>query len=193
MFAERVRRSEGVLFTLCYHVYRAAHLLLTGERVRFGNFSAVPRACLDRLVAVSELWGHYAAAVIRSRIPYGSVATERAERLAGRPTMKFTGLVVHGLSALAIFSDVIGVRLLLASGLVAVLGLVAVVVGFPSLLRASAGPLASPEFLAITLLLLLVTFGSMLAFTFMILSSRQASQFIPLRDYAYFILQVTTL
>ena len=102
VFAERVRRSEGLLFAVCYHLYRVAHLVLTGERVRFGNFSAVPKACLARLVSVSELWGHYAAAVIRSRIPYVSVGTTRAERLAGRPTMKFTGLVVHGLAALAI-------------------------------------------------------------------------------------------
>ena len=193
VFAERVRRSEGALFAVCYHVYRAAHLLLTGERVRFGNFSAVPRACLERLVSVSELWGHYAAAVIRSRIPYVSIVTTRARRPAGRPTMRFTGLVVHGLSALAIFSDVIGVRLLLASLLAVGTVLVTMLLGSPSLFRAAPGSFASLELLAIGLLLLVVTVGTMLAFTFMVLSSRQSSQFIPLRDYSYFVQKVTEL
>ena len=41
--------------------------------------------------------------------------------------------------------------------------------------------------------LLLAIFGTMLIFTFMILASRQSSQFIPLRDYSYFVLTVTDL
>lgn len=194
VFAERRRRSEGIVFTLGYHLYRLAHLLLTGERVRFGNFSAVPRACLDRLVAVSELWNHYAAAVIRSRIPYESIRTTRAGRLAGRPQMKFTSLVVHGLSALAVFSDVIGVRLLLTGAVVGLVGIAALsVVGLPSLLRAGLDPVTGLQFAATALLLLLATFGSMLAFTFMTLASRQSSQFIPLRDYDYFVQGITTV
>lgn len=103
------------MFALSYHLYRIVHWVLTGERVRFGNFSAVPWSCLERLVSVSELWGHYAAAVMRSRIPYVSIRTNRGNRLAGRPQMRFTGLVVYGLRALAIFSDVVGVRLMLAT------------------------------------------------------------------------------
>jgi len=193
VFAERRRRSEGIVFTLCYHLYRLAHVLLTGERVRFGNFSAIPRACLDRLVAVSELWSHYAAAVIRSRIPYASIRTTRARRLAGRPQMKFTALAVHGLSALAVFSDVIGVRLLLTSVVIGLVAIVALAVGVPSQLLTSFDAMTGLQLAATAFLLVLVTFGSMLAFTFMILASRQSSQFIPLRDYEYFVKKITTI
>ena len=43
-----------------------------------------------RLVVVSELWNHYAAAVLRSRIPYAIIPTDRGTRIAGKPTMNWT-------------------------------------------------------------------------------------------------------
>src|SRR5690606_26456117 len=49
VFAERRRRSEGALFAFLYWLYRLVHLALTGERVRVGNFSVIPRYLLRRL------------------------------------------------------------------------------------------------------------------------------------------------
>jgi glycosyltransferase involved in cell wall biosynthesis len=129
VFAARTRRSEGWLFTLCYHLYRLIHFLLTGIRVRVGNFSVIPPQALKRLVVVSELWNHYAAAVHKAKLPLVLIPTERGERLEGPSRMSMVSLVVHGLSAMAVFGDLIGVRLLLAVGLgmaLTVLGLVTV-------------------------------------------------------------------
>ena len=63
----------------------------------------------------SELWNHYAAAVLKTRLPYTSVPTIRGRRLQGDSRMGFVSLAVHGLSALSVFSDTLGVRLLVAS------------------------------------------------------------------------------
>lgn len=94
VFAARFRRSEGWKFTLLYHLYRVIHFLLTGVHVRVGNFSIVPPAALKRLVAVSELWNHYAAAVHKAKLPVGFIPSERATRLDGRPGMDLISLVV---------------------------------------------------------------------------------------------------
>ncbi len=67
VFAERQRRVEGVAFRTGYSIYRLLHRLLTGRGVSFGNFSVIPRSRLESLTIVSELWIHYAAAVVRSR------------------------------------------------------------------------------------------------------------------------------
>ena len=67
--------------------YRLAHWLLTGVRVRVGNFSVIPRPRLARLVVVSELWNHYAAAVFVSKVPRTSIETTRARRVHGQPRM----------------------------------------------------------------------------------------------------------
>ena len=105
VFAARTRRSEGWFFTLCYHSYRLIHFLLTGIHVRVGNFSVIPPQPLRRLVAVSELWNHYAAAVHKAKLPLTLVSTERSNRLDGQTHMDVVSLVVHGLSAMAVFGD----------------------------------------------------------------------------------------
>ena len=83
VFAERTKRSESMLFRVFYILYKAAHQVLTGQAVRVGNFSAIPRRRLVSLAAVSELWNHYAAAAFRSRQPCCTVPTRRAKRLRG--------------------------------------------------------------------------------------------------------------
>ena len=75
VFAERTRRSESLFFQIFYALYKLLHYFLTGQKVRVGNFSAIPRRRLSSLVVVAELWNHYAAAVIRSRQPHCLIPT----------------------------------------------------------------------------------------------------------------------
>jgi hypothetical protein len=184
IFAERIRRSEGVAFTLGYHAYRWTHRLLTGEAVRFGNFSAIPGPLLARLVSSPQLWNHYAAAVMRSRIPYVGIPTSRGTRLGGRSSMNWPALVSHGLSALAVFSDIIGARLLFGAGLLAVPSAAALLalaytqqIGWvPALLAVAA--------------ISVVAAAATLAFVFVIQAGRQRASFVPARDYADFVFDV---
>ena len=130
IFAERSRRSESLLFRLFYHLYKIVHLCLTGISVRVGNFSILPAPYLNTLVVMSELWNHYAAAVFRSNLPFTMIPIPRGTRIAGTSRMNFVALVSHGLSAISVFGDVVGVRLLigsLAGSLLAALGIVLVV------------------------------------------------------------------
>jgi hypothetical protein len=54
IFAERTRRSEGFLFIFS-HLYQILHYLLTGRKIRFGNFSVISFDILKRLIVVPEL------------------------------------------------------------------------------------------------------------------------------------------
>src|SRR5262249_40766484 len=58
VFAARTKRMESAAFQFCYRAYRVLHWALTGVEVRVGNFSAVSRGALARLMAVSDLWNH---------------------------------------------------------------------------------------------------------------------------------------
>ena len=102
-------------FAVFYHLYRHLHRALTGVRVRVGNFSILPFAYLSTLVAMSELWNHYAAAVFRSKLAFRMIPIPRGTRIAGSSKMNFVALVSHGLSAISVFGDIVGVRLLIAS------------------------------------------------------------------------------
>ena len=188
VFAERTRRSETTMFRAFYALYRWTHVLLTGIPVRVGNFSVIPAAQLRRLVVVSELWNHYAAAVFKARTPKATVPTARAPRLAGRSRMNFVDLVTHGLSALSVHSELIGVRLLvvtatligvMASGLLAVLA----IRFFTDL--AIPGWASTVGGLLLVLLLQAAAFAAF--FAFLVLHARSQPTFIPLRDYDYFV------
>jgi hypothetical protein len=114
IFAERIRRSEDWTFRVGYLLYRGLHWLLTGVRVRVGNFSILPAEYLETLVVVSETWNHYAASVIKCRLPNRVLPAARGTRLAGRSSMNYVALVLHGLSAISVFAEIVGVRLTLA-------------------------------------------------------------------------------
>lgn len=186
IFAARTRRSEGWLFTIGYHLYRLLHFLLTGVAVRVGNFSVIPPRALKRLVCVSELWNHYAAAVHKAKLPQASIATERSRRLEGPPRMDLVSLVVHGLSAMAVFGDRIGVRLLIVVGVAMALSVLGL---FTVFFVRLATELAIPGWATYTTGLLLVMFLQMLlvvvVFVFVILAARNSVSVIPSRDYIH--------
>lgn len=125
IFAERTLRSEGPVFRFFYHCYRLLHKLLVGRSIRFGNFSALPPELLHELVIASELWNHYAAAVVKARLPYTTIPTHRAKRLMGESKMRFTDLVNHGMSALSVFSETVVARMLIMTGLGGLIGAIA--------------------------------------------------------------------
>ena len=188
IFAKRTRRSEGVVFALFYRLYRIAHLLLTGIRVEVGNFSVVPYPVVRKLAVVSEMWNHYAAAVVHARIPTTLVPTVRGKRLTGRPTMNFVPLAAHGLSAMSVFADRIGVRLLVTTGLLMTSLIAALIAAV--FLRAFTD-VVIPVWAAVTLgfvaILLVQTAILSMVFMFMIQMGRAGSSFIPAREYELFV------
>lgn len=191
VFAQRVERSESRVFKIFYGLYKAIYFLLTGAKVQFGNFSVVPYDLLPRLTVVSEIWNHYAAGIMKARIPYIEIPTKRGKRLSGRSRMNFVSLVIHGLGAVSVHSDVIGVRALVAMLsliLVSVAGILVVVI-----LRVFTD-LAIPgwaSFVTLSFFVLLMQAVMMaLLFVFIILSNRSNLVFIPRRDYENFVLSV---
>ena len=191
VFAGRQRRSESVTFTLFYHLYRALHKLLTGVSVRFGNFSILRHSALAPLMVSPDLWNHYAATVVKGRLRYTLLPAPRGRRLAGRSSMNFVSLFTHGLSAISVFSEEMGARVLIGMGVafcaIALFGAAGVgaygVIGF-----------AIPDWVPYVILLvgvLLLQLASIAGgFLMHILFVRNASTFIPMRDYRLFIAAV---
>jgi glycosyltransferase involved in cell wall biosynthesis len=188
VFAHRQKRSEGLMFRFFYLLYRKLFAVLIGRNVQFGNFSAIPQPILRRLVAVSEIWNHYAIGTLKARIPYAEIPTHRAKRLTGRTHMSFVSLVIHGLSAIAIYGDVIGVRALIITFLMTIPVLIAA--GAAIVIRLTT-TLAIPGWttyvVALALVLLIQFITLALFFVFIILNGKNNANFLPVRDYPYFI------
>jgi hypothetical protein len=191
VFAVRTRRSESILFRVFYWLYKTVHIMLTGRRIRVGNFSVIPRSHLSGLVTVSEMWNHYAAAVFASDQPFVIVSTTRAKRLAGESKMNFVKLVIHGLSAISVSSDIVGVRLILMASSLAVLlllGLTTMVVLRLFAYIVIPGWAAFSGGILLILLLLMIMLGFI--FSLVTLARRSGPNFLALRDYAYFVSKV---
>jgi hypothetical protein len=194
VFAERGRRLEHPLFRALYLGYRVGHRILTGSGIRFGNFSVIPAKYLSTLVVTSEMWSHYAASVIKAKIPFVLVRADKGRRLAGRSGMNLVAMVVHGLTALSTFQEIVGTRVLLANG--ALVALILLLIGVVILVRILTG-LAIPGWATYTVGLLLILLGQILAVSlgmvFFILSARSNMTFLPIRDYGYFVRRCTRM
>lgn len=194
IFAQRARRSEGLVFRAGYLVYRALHWLLTGVAVRVGNFSVLPFERLATFGVLSEAWNHYAAAVFKARIPYAMVPIGRGTRIGGKSHMSFVSLAAHGLSAISVFGDLVGVRLLLASlAMLALLVAVPVAAGLSWSFGGAELPSSVRLWIAVAILLCAQALVGAAALTFFVLSGRNNLSFLPVRDYRYFVADVTQL
>jgi len=194
IFAARAKRSENALFRLGYHLYRTAHYLLTGYGIRFGNFSIVPRSLLGRLVVEPNLWLHFAAAVVSSRLPYTSIPTERGTRLHGQSKVNLIGLVIHGIAAISCYNEIVGVRLIFCSlGLSAIL--TAMIIAVIIIRFATPWAILGWATDAVGLLLILLVQVSIiiLAFAAIAISNRKAQFFFPIQQYKFLIRDVESI
>ncbi len=192
--AARTKRSESAGFRMFYWFYRHLFRLFTGERIRFGNFCLLPIRQARRVAYMGECWNHLAGAIVRSRVPVVPVATARGHRYAGRTHMNMVSLVVHGFSAMSVFSDRVLTRMLMILGLVAAVAagsaLATVIVrlftdlAIPGWATTAFGMSALIFLQAVTLLTVMV---------FITLNNRSNLSFIPALHYSSFVAGVVTL
>ncbi len=130
IFAHRAKRSEKISFRIFYQIYKFCYRVLTGASISFGNFCLIPRQTAEKIVYLTEIWDHFSAGIIRSKLPYDTIPVNRRMRYTGESKMNFVSLVIHGLSAISVNIDVVATRLLIGSaGMIAatVIGLLVVV------------------------------------------------------------------
>jgi len=111
VLAQRISRSEGLVFTVFYEIYKLLYRLLTGYAISFGNYCVASPSVVRRLAYMSNMWNSLPATAMRSRVPYVLVPCHRGRRFVGQSHMNFVGLIQHGLQAISVFSDAAIVRL----------------------------------------------------------------------------------
>ncbi|MBV8133106.1 MAG: glycosyltransferase [Alphaproteobacteria bacterium] len=188
VLAQRAKRSESRTFRFWYCVYKLLFRALTGQTISFGNYCIMSKAAVRRLAYMPELWNNLAASIMRSRLPYMTVPTIRGSRFAGRSTMDLASLVVHGLSAMSVHTDMIFVRVLLAASViasVASLGIIAVTVirivtdlAIPGWATTAVGDL---------LIILVQTLVIVVAASLTMLAGRSSRPIVPIVDSQRFV------
>lgn len=190
--AKRTSRTEGKKFRAFYSLYKFLFRVLTGERLDFGNFSALSSRALNRLVFMPELWNHYPGTVMRTRLAIAKIPVSRLYRHHGRSKMDLAALTTHGLSGLSVFVDRIFARLLIFIGIAGLVLIVAVGVGIAARLVLQV-PVAGWLALLTTAAFigLIQVLGTMTVLAFVSLSMRSRFSPRPAEFAASFIRDVT--
>ena len=194
IFAHRSRRSENLIFRVFYSLFKLFFRIFTGKTISFGNYSLIPASALKRVVYLQEIWNHFAAGIMHSGLLWETIPTTRSHRYFGKSHMNMVSLVLHGLSAISVYIEIVYVRLLFFS-----LALMAFdIFGFLVLAYIRLWTeLAIPGWattVGIGLVVIMIQAILFLAtLSFVVLSYRSSKMFIPAVDYQDYLMNVETV
>ena len=100
---ERVKRSENIFFKFCYAVHKLLTFTFTGQSIKFGNYTCLPKFIVEKLVNEKATWCSFSGSLAKVAKDRASVPSERGSRYVDPSKMSFMNLVKHSLSIIAVF------------------------------------------------------------------------------------------
>ena len=101
--AKRVKRSEGYLFQLFYHIHKYLTLFVTGKLINFGNYSCLTKNDLEILSTKASLWSSFSGSFKKHIRKYNEINSLRGIRYFGPSQMSLFKLIIHSLSIIGVF------------------------------------------------------------------------------------------
>ena len=111
--ANRVKRSEGFLFKLCYLAHKYLTLVFTGQTIKYGNYTCLPKSVVNSMVNEPATWNSFSGSLAKIAKDRKSIPSERGKRYFGPSKMSFINLLKHSLSIIAVFKTTLLIRSLL--------------------------------------------------------------------------------
>jgi len=101
--ADRIKRSEGLLFKFCYEIHKYLTFIFTGHLIKFGNYSCLSRDSVVKLTKDPSTWSSFSGSLTKL-IPYRiSISSIKGLRYYGPSKMSFFKLLIHSFSIIAVF------------------------------------------------------------------------------------------
>ena len=101
--AKRVKRSEGLIFSILYNLHKLITLVFTGRNMNFGHYSCLTKKDVDAISSKESLWGNYSGTVKKFISKLDNIPCARGMRYVQPSKMSFIKLVIHSFSILAVF------------------------------------------------------------------------------------------
>ena len=108
--ANRIKRSEGLLFKLCYEMHKYLTYIFTGDSIKFGNYSCLPKNAVVKMVEEPSTWSSFSGALTKLIPDQVSIPSVRSLRYYGPSKMSFFKLLIHSLSIIAVFKRTVFLR-----------------------------------------------------------------------------------
>ena len=131
--ANRVKRSEGFLFKFCYLFHKYLTFIFTGQTIKYGNYTCLPKSAVNAMVNESATWSSFSGSLAKTIKDKKSVPSERGTRYFGPSKMSFINLLKHSLSIIAVFKTTLLIRsvLFLIAYLFLIIGKISIITLIP--------------------------------------------------------------
>ena len=110
IIADRVKRSEGFIFKFCYLAHKYLTLIFTGQTIKYGNYTCLPKSIVNEMVNESSTWSSFSGSLAKIAKNKKSIPSERGTRYYGPSKMSFINLLKHSLSIIAVFKKTLFIR-----------------------------------------------------------------------------------
>ena len=131
--ANRVKRSEGFIFKFCYLVHKYLTLVFTGQTIKYGNYTCLPKSVVNTMVSEPATWSSFSGSLAKIEKDKKFIPSERSKRYFGPSKMSFINLLKHSLSIIAVFKITFLIRsiLLVLAYLFLIIGKISVITLIP--------------------------------------------------------------
>ena len=107
---ERIKRSESLLFKVCYQLHKLVTLTFTGKSIKFGNFTCLPKKTVENMINEKATWNSFSGSLSKIEKNFIKVPSIRGARYFGPSKMSFLNLIKHSLSIISVFKKTFLIR-----------------------------------------------------------------------------------
>ena len=131
--ANRVKRSEGFIFKFCYLVHKYLTLVFTGQSIKYGNYTCLPKLAVNKMVNEPATWSSFSGSLAKTVKDKKSISSERGIRYFGPSKMNFINLLKHSLSIITVFKTTLIIKsiLFLIAYLFLIIGKISIITIIP--------------------------------------------------------------
>ena len=110
---ERIKRTENLIFKLSYSIHKLITLVFTGQSIKFGNYTFLPKSTVEKMVNEKATWSSFSGSLAKVEKNRSTVSSIRGKRYFGPSKMSFYNLIKHSLSIIAVFKTNVVIRSIL--------------------------------------------------------------------------------
>ena len=110
---ERIKRSEGVFFKLCYFAHKLITFIFTGQSIKFGNYTCLTKSTIEKMLTDKATWSSFSGSLAKNCNDRAAIASERGKRYFGPSKMSFLNLIKHSLAIIGVFKFNVLIRSIL--------------------------------------------------------------------------------
>ena len=107
---ERIKRSENLIFRICYQLHKLITLTFTGKSIKFGNYTCLPKNTVEKMINEKATWNSFTGSLSKIEKDLFSVPSIRGTRYFGPSKMSFFNLLKHSLSIMSVFRTSVLIR-----------------------------------------------------------------------------------